>query len=75
MITISYRIKFGCLYFPQGTYFISTLELWSTDEYVCFLSLSNSPPLNDSAIHIREAEFGAFDDWNTNCVKYGVKPT
>jgi len=51
------------------------LELWSTDEYVCILSLSNSPPLNDFAIHIREAEFSAFDDWNTNCVKYGVKPT
>jgi len=24
---------FSCLYLPQGHYFISTLWLWSTDEY------------------------------------------
>ena len=27
------RIKFSSLYIPQGHYFISTLWLWSTDEY------------------------------------------
>ena len=34
---LGYRIKFSCLYIPQGHYLISTLWLWSTDEYVIFL--------------------------------------
>jgi len=29
-----YRIKFSCLFIPQGHYFICTLCLWRTDEYV-----------------------------------------
>ena len=31
------RIALSCLYLPQGHYFLSTLWLWSTDEYVFFL--------------------------------------
>ena len=31
-----YMIKFSCLYIPQGHYFISTVWLRSTDEYVHF---------------------------------------
>jgi len=37
----SYRIEFSCLYIPQGHYFICTLWLWSTNEYVCFLNQAN----------------------------------
>ena len=33
------------LYIPQGHYFIGTLWLWSTDEYVKKIILSESPPL------------------------------
>jgi len=33
-IITGYRIKFSCLYIPQGHYFISTLWLWRTDKYV-----------------------------------------
>jgi len=33
---IGYGIEFGCLYILQGHYFIGTLLLWSTDEYVKF---------------------------------------
>jgi len=40
-----YRIEFSCLYFPQGYYFIRDFLLWSTDEYVIFLILSESPSL------------------------------
>ena len=31
-----YRIEFNCLYIPHGHYFISTLWLLSTDNYVNF---------------------------------------
>jgi len=31
-----YRIEFSCLYITYGHYFISTLWIWSTDEYVTF---------------------------------------
>ena len=34
---LGYRFEFSCLYIPQGHYFISTLWLWSTHEYVVFL--------------------------------------
>ena len=33
---LGYMIKFSCLYIPQGHYFISTVWLRSTDEYVHF---------------------------------------
>ena len=33
---LGYRIEFSCLYIPQEHYFISTLWLWSIDEYVRF---------------------------------------
>jgi len=33
ILLLGYRIEFRCLYIPQGHYFISTLGLWSTDEY------------------------------------------
>ena len=42
---LGYRIEISFLYIPQGHYFISTLWLWSTDEYGFFL-LSESPSLN-----------------------------
>ena len=29
-----YRIELRCLYIPQGHDFVSTLWLWSTDEYM-----------------------------------------
>ena len=44
---LGYRIKLSCLYLPQGHYFISTMWVWSTYEYVFFfLNLSKNPPLN-----------------------------
>ena len=33
---LGYRIEFSCLYIPQWHSFISTLWLWSTDEYLLF---------------------------------------
>jgi len=33
---LGYRTEFSCLYIQQGHYFISTVWLWSTDEYVSF---------------------------------------
>ena len=45
---LGYRIDFNCVYIPQGHYFISTLWLWSTDEYVIFLILTECPPLKGS---------------------------
>ena len=33
---VGYRIKFSCLYIPQGHYFINTLWLWSTVEMSVF---------------------------------------
>ena len=40
MWLLGYRIKFSCLYLPQGHTLISTctstMWLWSTDEYVFF---------------------------------------
>ena len=39
------KIKISCLYISQGHYFIRTLRLWSTDEYVTFFILSENPPL------------------------------
>ena len=36
MWLLGYRVEFSCLYIPLGHYFISTLWLWSTDEYVNF---------------------------------------
>ena len=41
------RIEYSCLYIPQGHFFISTLWLWSTDEYVFSLFLGESLPLNN----------------------------
>ena len=35
-IWLGYRTKFSCLYLPQAHNFISTVWLWSTDEYVMF---------------------------------------
>ena len=34
---LGHRTEFSCLYLPQGHNFISTVWLWSTDEYVIFL--------------------------------------
>ena len=42
---LGYRIEFCCVYIPQGHYFICTLWLWSTDEYIFIFILSESPPL------------------------------
>ena len=33
---LGYKTEFSYLYISQGLYFISTLLLWSTDEYVKF---------------------------------------
>jgi len=43
-----YRTEFSCLYVPQGHNLISTVWLWSTDEYASFLILSESPSLNNT---------------------------
>ena len=51
-------IKFSCLYLPQGHHFITTVWLWSTDEYVFFFILSESPSLISEKIQ-----------WNTLCQK------
>ena len=45
VLLLGYRIEFSYLYIPQAYYFISSLWLWSTDEYVLFFILSKSPPL------------------------------
>jgi len=37
ILLLGYRIKFSCLYVPQGHYYISTLWLLSTVEYAFFL--------------------------------------
>ena len=42
---LGYRTEFSCLYIPQWHYFISTLWLWSADEYGFFMILSESPSL------------------------------
>ena len=34
---LGYRTVFSCLYLSQGHSFISTVWLWSTDEYVLFV--------------------------------------
>ena len=46
------KIEFGCLYIPQGHYYINTLWLWSTNEYVVSLILSKSPSLKTIAKQI-----------------------
>ena len=38
---LGYMIELCCLYFPQGHTFISTMWLWSTDDYVNILFSTN----------------------------------
>jgi len=42
---IGYMTEFSCLYIAQRHYFISTLWLWRTDEYVFIYILSESSSL------------------------------
>ena len=44
---LGYGIEFSCLYIPQGHYFMSTLWLWSTDDYCQFSVFSESRSLNN----------------------------
>ena len=46
---LGYRTEFSCLYRPQGHTFISTVWLWSTEEYVFYI-LSESPSLTTCII-------------------------
>ena len=41
---LGYRIKFNCLYIPQGHYFINTMKYR--------MNLSESPPLNLYSINL-----------------------
>ena len=46
---LGYRIEFSCLYtcIPKGLYFISTLWVWSTDEYVVVFKFERKSTFND----------------------------
>ena len=62
---ISYRIELSCLYVPQEHYFIRTFCLWSTDEYVKFGILSESPPLIIESIKRTSTSSTSYTVYNT----------
>ena len=75
MWLLGYRVEFSCLYIPLGHCFISSLWLWSTDEYVNFdferKSIFNVAEHKDDLDMFRMSIEKAIEQLDGKCILHG----